>query len=237
MNSWTAKDFFSLGSFAHGDLWQEEEFVWKALSSLDAYFQKFPFEAKKIDVPSSVCLDRPEQILIGEGTILEPGVYIQGPCILGPGCIVRHGAYLRSGVICGKNCVIGHASEIKHSIFLNGVHVAHLVYVGDSILGNRVNLGAGVKCANLRLDRCEVKISSEGGKIGTGLKKMGAIIGDGCQIGCNTVINPGTLLGSDCASYPLLNLHGVIPPRTRIKNKNSELDLAPIEAAILNWLR
>ncbi len=237
MKSLTAKDFFSLETFAHQALWQNEEFVWQALSRMDHYFQEFPFALELLKVPSHVHLDRPEQIFIGEGTVIEPGVYIQGPCILGPGCIIRHGAYLRGGVICGKNCVIGHASEIKHSIFFNGAQAAHLVYVGDSILGNRVNLGAGVKCANLRLDRQEVKISFKGDKIGTGLKKMGAILGDGCQIGCNTVINPGTLVGSECAAYPLTNLHGVIPSRTRIKNNQSELDLDPLEVSILERLR
>jgi UDP-N-acetylglucosamine diphosphorylase / glucose-1-phosphate thymidylyltransferase / UDP-N-acetylgalactosamine diphosphorylase / glucosamine-1-phosphate N-acetyltransferase / galactosamine-1-phosphate N-acetyltransferase len=237
MKSLTAKDFFSLDGFAHKNLWQDEEFVWQGLSRMEDYFKNFPFSQKKRVVPSHVHLDSPEQIFIDESVVLEPGVYIQGPCILGQGCIIRHGAYLRGGVICGKNCVIGHGSEIKHSIFLNGAHVGHLVYVGDSILGNRVNLGAGVKCANLRLDRREVKILAEGIKMGTGLKKLGAVLGDGCQIGCNSVINPGTLLGSECASYPLMNLHGVIPARTLIKQKNFEFELAPVEPSILEWLR
>lgn len=237
MSSLTAKDFFSLEHFAHRELWLDEDFVWHALAQINAYFQKFSFDRIKNKIPPNVYIDRPEQIFIGEGTVLEPGVYIQGPCILGNDCIIRHGAYLREGVICGNNCVIGHASEIKHSIMLNGAHLGHLVYVGDSILGNRVNLGAGVKCANLRLDRREVKITSKGTRISTGLKKMGAILGDGCQIGCNTVINPGTLIGVDCSSYPLLNLFGVIPPRSRIKQENFAIDIAPIETAILERMR
>jgi len=237
MRTFLAKDFFSLDGFAHKDLWLEGGFVWQALSQMDEFFQNFSFDQKKTALPSNVHLDRTEQIFIGEGVVLEPGVCIQGPCILGQGCIVRHGVYLRGGVICGKNCMIGHASEIKHSIFLNGAHVGHLVYVGDSILGNRVNLGAGVKCANLRLDRHEVKVLCDGAKIGTGLKKMGAIIGDGCQVGCNTVINPGTLLGAESVSYPLMNLHGVIPSRSLIRPKSFDFDLAPLEPAILEWLR
>lgn len=232
MKSLTAKDFFSQAP----DLWQENEFVWMALHRLEEFFLKQTFQIA-VDVPSSVYLDNPEQISIGEGTVLEPGVYIQGPCVLGAGCVIRHGAYLRSGVYCGQRCVIGHASEIKHSILLDGAQVAHLAYVGDSILGNRVNLGAGVKCANLRLDRREVTISADGVKINTGLKKFGCVLGDGCQIGCNSVLNPGTILGAECAVYPLLNVYGVVSPRTRIKNKNGEMALAPLETAILEWLR
>ena len=237
MATLTAKDFFNLEQFAHQELWQADESVWMALHRISDYFQKQNIFAIEIEIPSSVHLEHPEQIAIGKGVILEPGVYIQGPCILGEGCVVRHGAYLRGGVICGKGCVIGHGSEVKQGILLDHVQVAHLAYVGDSILGNRVNLGAGVKCANLRLDRREVTITFEGSKLGTGLKKFGCVIGDGTQIGCNVVLNPGTLVGPECASYPLINLHGVIPARTRIKGKSTDLDLAPLETAILEWLR
>ncbi|MBF8264031.1 MAG: glmu1 [Parachlamydiales bacterium] len=237
MNSLTARDFFSLSPDSPLELWGEHDMVWMALHHLNGYFQKFPFGSGVDKLPPHVHVEKPEQIWIGEGVVLEPGVYIQGPCILGAGCVVRHGAYLRGGVLCQKNCVIGHASEIKHSILLDGVQVAHLAYVGDSILGQRVNLGAGVKCANLRLDRREVTVFFEGKKLRTGLKKFGCVLGDGCQIGCNSVINPGTLLGALCACYPLINIHGIIPARTRIKNKNGEQDLAPLETVILEWLR
>jgi UDP-N-acetylglucosamine diphosphorylase / glucose-1-phosphate thymidylyltransferase / UDP-N-acetylgalactosamine diphosphorylase / glucosamine-1-phosphate N-acetyltransferase / galactosamine-1-phosphate N-acetyltransferase len=237
MPNFTANDFFDLEEFAHRDLWRSGEPVWAALLRVEEYFQKRKSFSIDIPIPPNVFLDQQEQIAIGKNTVLEPGVYIQGPCILGEGCIIRHGAYLRSGVICGDHCVVGHGSEIKNSILLNGVQVAHLAYVGDSILGNRVNLGAGVKCANLRLDRKEVTISHDGEKIPSGLKKFGSVMGDGCQIGCNVVLNPGTLLGPECASYPLLNLHGVIPARTRIRGKDSELELSPLETAILDWLR
>ena len=237
MTALTAKDFFNLDSFDHRSLWETDEPVWMALHRTNDYFQKRNLFSIEIDIPASVHLENVEQIAIGEGVVLEPGVYIQGPCILGDGCVIRHGAYLRGGVICGKGCVVGHGSEIKQAILLNQTQVAHLAYVGDSILGNRVNLGAGVKCANLRLDRREVSISFEGSKLRTGLKKFGCVIGDGSQIGCNVVVNPGTLIGPECASYPLINLHGVIPARTRIKGKSAELDLAPLETAILEWLR
>ena len=175
----------------------------------------------EIKIPPGVHLDRPEWISIGLGTVIEPGVYIQGPCIIGKGCVLRHGAYLRDGVICGDRSVIGHSSEIKHSILLDEAAATHFTYVGDSILGGGANLGAGVKCANLRLDRTEVTVSLDGKWVRTGLKKFGAVIGDRVQIGCNCVLNPGTLIGRESFSHPLLNFGGTIPPRCRISGKRN----------------
>jgi len=205
--------YFSLSGFAHRDLWKERDPVWAPLRSLTQYLKNRSFQIE-IEIPSGVHFERPELIAIGEETIIEPGVFIRGPCILGKGCHVRHGAYLRDGVICGDRCAIGHSAEIKHSILLDGAAATHFTYVGDSIVGNGVNLGAGVKCANLRLDRAEVVVSLYGKRVKTGLKKFGAVIGDRVQIGCNCVLNPGTLIGKDTVSHPLLNFGGSIPPRS-----------------------
>lgn len=210
--------FFSLKRFAHLALWLEGKPVWSALHELKNYFaQKKDFRIE-ITIPPGVFLSRPELISIGKGTVLEPGVYIQGPCILGKECVVRHGAYLRDMVICGDRCAIGHSAEIKSSILLDQANATHFTYVGDSILGSGVNLGAGVKCANLRLDRKEVSVSSKNGKIKTGLRKMGAILGDGCQIGCNSVINPGTLIGPGSLCPALTSLSGTLAAKTKIKS-------------------
>jgi NDP-sugar pyrophosphorylase family protein len=207
--------FFSLRQFAHKALWKEGEPIWSPLLVLDRYLEKKSYKIE-IEIPKGVHLSRPELISIGKGTILEPGVFIEGPCIIGKNCIIRHGAFLRDGVICGDHCSIGHSAEIKRSILLNYAYATHFSYVGDSILGNWVNLGAGVKCANLRLDRRPVEIFFEGKKIKTGLRKLGAIIGDKTQIGCNCVLNPGTLVGKESVSYPLLNLTGYIFPKSKI---------------------
>lgn len=207
--------FFSLKRFTHKALWKEGEPVWSPLLFLDEYLEKKSY-AIEIEIPVGVHLSRPELISIGKGTMIEPGVFIQGPCIIGKNCIIRHGAFLRDGVICGDHCAIGHSAEIKRAILLNYACATHFSYVGDSILGNWVNLGAGVKCANLRLDRRNVELSFEGKKIKTGLKKFGAIIGDKTQIGCNCVLNPGTLIGKESISHPLLNLGGYILPRSRL---------------------
>ncbi len=169
-------------------------------------------------ISPSAYLVNPELISIGEGSIVEPGAYIQGPCIIGKHCVVRHGAYIRGNVLTGDNCVIGHDTEVKHSIFLNQAHAAHFAYVGDSILGNGVNLGAGTKCANLKLDQSSITLHGPNNqRVPTHMRKLGAIIGDKSNIGCNVVSNPGTLIGQEVLCYPCLNIDGFIPSRSRIK--------------------
>lgn len=226
------EDFFSLERYEHKALFMEGKPVWNALHTLVDYLkEKNPFKIE-ITIPQGVFLERPELISIGKGTIIEPGAYIQGPCIIGRNCIIRHGAFVRESTLCGNHCVIGHGTEIKHSILLNYAHATHLAYVGDSILGNWVNLGAGVKCANLRLDRKEVRVLIDGTKMKTGLKKLGAIIGDRSQIGCNCVLNPGTLFGKESVAFPLINLSGFIPPRTQVSAAGNR----PIETRILEQI-
>lgn len=217
MDDFSPHVFFSLKRYAHAGLWKEGAFVWSALLALENYFLQYKNYRIEIEIPPNVHLVKPECISIGKGTILEPGVYIQGPCILGKECVVRHGAYLRGGVLAGDRCAFGHSAEIKGSILLDQANATHFTYVGDSILGNGVNLGAGVKCANLRLDRKEVSIKTQQGKIKTGLRKMGAILGDFCQIGCNCVLNPGTLIGSHTICPALTSLSGVLPANSQIK--------------------
>lgn len=162
----------------------------------------------------------PENISIGKGTVLEPGVYIKGPCIIGENCTIRHGAYIRGNLITGNGCVIGHDTEIKNSVMLNHAQAAHFAYLGDSILGNRVNLGAGTKCANLKLDHKNIAVRFGERLIETGLKKFGAIIGDDSQTGCNSVTNPGTLFGKQVFCYPCLNVGGFVASKQLIRPSN-----------------
>lgn len=211
--------FFDLSDYQHAALFSDCVFVWEALSKIKEYLQKYHARKIEIEIPQGVYLVNPELISIGKGSVLEPGAYIKGPCILGENSTVRHGAYIRGDLIAGKGCVIGHDTEVKHAIFLNGAHAAHFAYVGDSILGNKVNLGAGTKCANLKFDKSEIDIITEGHCYKTGLRKFGAIIGDGTQIGCNAVSNPGTLLGKEVYCYPCTNFGGVIDSKHIVKSK------------------
>jgi NDP-sugar pyrophosphorylase family protein len=209
--------FFDLSQFRHISLFKDDLFPWLVLQQLAAYFKAQPLGIIEGVISPSAYLINPEQICIGEGSIVEPGAYIQGPCIIGKHCTVRHGAYIRGNVLTGDHCVIGHDSEVKHAIFLNCAHAAHFAYIGDSILGNEVNLGAGTKCANFKLDQTSINLHIMNQRIPTQMRKLGAIIGDKTQIGCNTVTNPGTLIGQEVRCYPCLNIEGFIPSRSLIK--------------------
>jgi len=142
------------------------------------------------------------RIRIGKGVLIEPGAYIKSPTIIGDQTEVRHGAYIRGYCLIGRNCVVGHVTEVKHTIFLDGAKAGHFAYLGDSILGNQVNLGAGTKLANLRFIKGDVSIATPDSMVKTDLRKLGAILGDHVQTGCNSVTNPGTLLGKKSMVIP-----------------------------------
>jgi UDP-N-acetylglucosamine diphosphorylase / glucose-1-phosphate thymidylyltransferase / UDP-N-acetylgalactosamine diphosphorylase / glucosamine-1-phosphate N-acetyltransferase / galactosamine-1-phosphate N-acetyltransferase len=214
--------FFNLSTFEHAALFKDCLYPWEALDRLDSYLESFPLLGEiRGSVSPHAYLVSPHLIFIGEGSVVEPGAYIQGPCILGKNCTVRHGAYIRGTFVAGDGCVIGHDTEIKKTIFFNQTHAAHFAYLGDSILGHQVNLGAGTKCANLKLDGAPITIHYEDKRLSTGLRKMGAIIGDRTQLGCNSVTNPGTLLGQDVRCYPCINIGGFVPSRSIAKPQHS----------------
>lgn len=135
------------------------------------------------------------RIKIGRGVLIESGALVKEPTIIGNMTEVRHGAYLRGYCLVGQRCVVGHTTEVKHSVFMNDAKAGHFAYLGDSILGGDANLGAGTKMANLRFLKGNVKIRTPEGMLDSGLRKLGAILGDGVQTGCNSVTNPGTLIG------------------------------------------
>jgi UDP-N-acetylglucosamine diphosphorylase / glucose-1-phosphate thymidylyltransferase / UDP-N-acetylgalactosamine diphosphorylase / glucosamine-1-phosphate N-acetyltransferase / galactosamine-1-phosphate N-acetyltransferase len=139
---------------------------------------------------------------IGRGVLVESGAFIRGPVIIGDQSEVRQGAYLRGHCLVGVRCVVGHVTEVKHAIFLDDAKAGHFAYLGDSILGNEVNLGAGTKLANLRFTSGDVLVKTPAGPVDTGLRKFGAILGDKVQTGCNAVTNPGTVLGRKSIVLP-----------------------------------
>lgn len=219
MQDFLSHHFFLLEHFEHKGLFASDAPVWDALEQLPSYLEGACLGKIEVQVPPTAYLVNEAQISIAEGCIVEPGAYIEGPVILGPKTVVRHGAYIRGFVITGEGCIIGHATEVKHSIFLNHASAAHFNYVGNSILGNRANLGAGVKLANFRLDHASISFLHQGKKIATNLKKFGAIIGDGAQLGCNAVTNPGTFIGPRSLCLPCSNVKGIIPARTIYREK------------------
>lgn len=152
------------------------------------------------------------RVYIGEGAVVEPGAYIQGPTYVAPGAEIRHAAYVRGQVYVGPKAVVGHTSEVKGSLLFDHAKAAHFAYVGDSVLGLGVNLGAGTKLANLPLRRAEVRVKHplSGTLLGTGLDKFGAVMGDGSQTGCNAVLSPGTLLMPRTAVMPCVHYRGTL---------------------------
>jgi UDP-N-acetylglucosamine diphosphorylase / glucose-1-phosphate thymidylyltransferase / UDP-N-acetylgalactosamine diphosphorylase / glucosamine-1-phosphate N-acetyltransferase / galactosamine-1-phosphate N-acetyltransferase len=218
MGDLSAKAFLDLASFAHAGLFAADEPVWTALGSrMDEYLAAWDRWTASSDLGAGVHL-LGGHVFVGGGCRIEPGAVLRGPIILGEGSEVRTGAYLRGGVVVGAGCVIGAHSELKRAILLDGAHAPHQNYVGDSILGRDVNLGAGTILSNVKNVGVEVTFPHDGQTVRTGLRKFGAVLGDGCRTGCNTVTNPGVLMGPGCVTYPGTTLRsGVYPARTLVK--------------------
>lgn len=166
-------------------------------------------EYKKID----------NDIWIHKTANIFPSSYIKGPCIIGKNSEVRHSAFIRGSALIGENCVIGNSCEIKNSIIFDNAEVPHFNYVGDSILGYKAHMGAGSITSNIRQDKTNVVIHGKE-DIKTDLRKLGAVLGDRVEIGCNTVLNPGTIVGKDTNIYPLTFVSGVIEENSIYTNKN-----------------
>lgn len=204
------EELFELAGWQHRDLFAGCANAWEALSRLPGYLASVLRPGIRGEVEPGAFVGR--DVEIAEGAHVEAGAYIRGPALIGPGTEVRHGAYVRGLVLTGAGCVIGHASECKTAVFLDRAKAPHFAYVGDSVLGHDVNLAAGVRLANLKVLPGTVSVRlPDGTKLDTGLDKLGAMVGDGVQIGCNTVTAPGTVIGRDCVVYSNIPLQGVVP--------------------------
>ncbi|HON08673.1 MAG TPA: DapH/DapD/GlmU-related protein, partial [Verrucomicrobiota bacterium] len=160
-----------------------------------------------------------DKVFIGEGTVVEDGAMIKGPAIIGRNCQIRHNAYIRENVIVGDGCVIGNSCELKNALLFNKCEVPHFNYVGDSVLGFKAHLGAGVKISNVKLVKGNIILEIDGKKIDTGLRKFGALIGDNAQVGCNAVLNPGSIIGRNAVIYPCVNWRGILQENMVVKNR------------------
>lgn len=183
---------------------------WEALADLDRRLDAlWPSDAGDVNVVvgEGAQVDGAhilaQRVVIGEGSRIEPGAVLVGShIVLMPGVVLRAHAYVRGPAFVGRNAVVGHTTELKNAILLAGAKAPHFAYVGDSILGPGVNLGAGTKLSNFRLDGREVKLSWEGRRFGSGMRKLGALLGERAQTGCNAVLNPGTILGPGVNAVP-----------------------------------
>ena len=189
-----------------------EEIYQKAVHPWDLHrlWQEF-YSVSTLDLAKHyphVYFTNPNEIFIGKDVQIEKGALIEGPCYIGDKCSIGHAAYIRKGSFLAPNVVIGHSSEINRSIFFEGAKAPHFNYVGDSIVGARANLGAGVMLTNLRLDQKEVVVRWEGEKILTGLRKFGSLVGEGAAIGAGVVCNPGAIISKGAKILPLSSVVG-----------------------------
>src|SRR5437773_4017822 len=210
-------DLFDLSQTEHAALFDDCEYAWDALKKINDYLKANVRPALKNRCERTAYIG--EQVFIGQGTVVEDGAMIKGPAIIGCNCQIRHNAYLREDVIVGDNCVVGNSSELKNVLMFNDCQAPHFNYVGDSILGHKTHLGAGVKVSNIKLDGANVTVEMDGKPFDTGLRKFGALLGDGSEIGCNAVLNPGSIIGRGAIIYPNVNWRGFLPANMIAKNK------------------
>ena len=218
------EDYLDLNHTEHRMLFENASHVWEALAQItsDLQFRLKPgIHGRLIGKPFVS-----GAVFVGHGTVIEQGAMIKGPAWIGENCEIRNGCYIRENVIVGSGCVLGNSCEFKNSILLDEAQVPHFNYVGDSILGYRAHLGAGVILSNVKLDRGEITVPAGEALLPTGLRKFGAIIGDHAEIGCNSVLNPGSLIGKRSVLYPGTQWRGVLPADSIVKTQQSHQILA-----------
>ena len=210
-------DLFDLRQTGHAALFDGGEYAWDALKKIKEHLRANLKPELRNRCEGEAFIG--EQVFIGEGTVVEDGAMIKGPAIIGRHCRIRHNAYLREDVLIGDDCVIGNSCELKNALLFNGCQVPHFNYVGDSILGHQAHLGAGVILSNFKTFKGNITVEIDGVPFDTGLRKFGALLGDGADVGCNAVLNPGSILGRGAVVYPCVNWRGILPANMIAKNR------------------
>lgn len=193
-------------------LFDGTEYPWEVLPKLKAFIEQLgPY------LPGEMYAKRGENIWIARSAKIMPTASIAAPCIIDEEAEVRHCAFIRGSVIIGKNAVVGNSTELKNALLFDGVQVPHYNYIGDSILGYKAHFGAGAITSNVKNDKSNVVVKLPLQNVDTGLRKFGAIVGDNAQIGCNSVLNPGTMIGRNASVYPLSSVRGIIQEDSIVK--------------------
>lgn len=190
-------------------------YPWEALEGIGAYIAEL---GKSL--PKEEYNQMGENVWIHKSAKVYNSAYIGENCIIGEGAEIRHCSFIRKNAIIGKNAVVGNSTELKNTILFNNSQVPHYNYVGDSILGYKAHMGAGSIISNLKSDKTLITIKNGKEKIETGIRKIGAMLGDNVEVGCGSVLNPGTIIGKNTNIYPLSSVRGVIPKNSIYKNKN-----------------
>jgi NDP-sugar pyrophosphorylase family protein len=213
-------DLFDLSQTEHAAVFEGCEYAWDALRKIADYIAANLKPSLKNRCEGVAFIG--EKVSIGEGTVVEDGAMIKGPAIIGRNCQIRHNAYIRDNVLVGDGCVVGNSCELKNAVLFNNCQVPHFNYVGDSILGYKAHLGAGVVLSNFKSLAGNVTVEMDGKPFDTGLRKFGALVGDGADIGCNAVLNPGSIIGRGSIIYPGVNWRGILPANMIVKNRAAQ---------------
>lgn len=210
------KELFDLDKTIAAELFEGKTYPWEVLANIGEYIKKLgpTLDAEEFDHPS-------EGVWIAKDARIFPTAYIGSPCIIDHGAEIRHCAFVRENAIVGKNAVVGNSTELKNVVLFDEVQVPHYNYVGDSVLGYRAHMGAGSITSNVKSDKTDVVIKEPGAYHETGRMKVGAMLGDNAEIGCNSVLNPGTVVGRSSNIYPTSCVRGVIPANSIYKDKDN----------------
>lgn len=218
---YTVKDLYNLDETIAAELFEGVVYPWEVLPQIGDYICKLgetldPAEYEK----------RGENIWIAKSAKVAPTASINGPAIIGKGTEVRHCAFIRGNALVGEGCVVGNSTELKNVVLFNCVQVPHYNYVGDSILGYKSHMGAGSITSNVKSDKTLVTVNVNGEKVETGCKKFGAMLGDHVEIGCNSVLNPGTVIGRNSNIYPLSMVRGYVNANSIYKKQGEVVEKA-----------
>ncbi len=208
---YTVTDLYDLSHSIAGNYLSEFQYPWEALAGIKDLILRLGSQ-----LGDDYAQPAP-QVWVHKTAVVAPTAYLGAPCIIGPGTEVRHCAFIRGSALVGENCVVGNSVELKNVILFDNVQVPHYNYVGDSILGYRSHMGAGSLTSNVKSDKTLVVIKSKDEAIPTGRKKVGAMVGDFVEVGCNSVLNPGTVIGRHSNIYPTSCVRGVVPENSIFK--------------------
>lgn len=214
MEKITIKDLYTLEETLAATAFEGITYPWELLPKIKDYILKLG-----PTLPTDRFEQREENIWIAKSAKVAPTACINGPCIIDEEAEIRHCAFIRGNAIVGKKAVVGNSTELKNVILFNQVQVPHYNYVGDSILGFKAHMGAGSITSNVKSDKTLVKVHADS-ELETGLKKFGAMLGDGVEVGCNSVLNPGTVIGKNSNIYPVSCVRGVIPEESIYKSSS-----------------
>lgn len=214
MKQFSIDNLYTLSETIAAKLFEGARYPWEILPKIGDFIIELGNS-----LPEEIYEKKGDNIWIAKSAEVFDSAYINGPVIIDENAQVRHCAFIRGNAIIGKNAVVGNSTELKNVILFNRVQVPHYNYVGDSILGYKAHMGAGSITSNVKSDKTLVVAKSEDGCVETGLKKFGAMLGDGVEVGCNSVLNPGTVIGKNASVYPTSSVRGYIPPDSIYKDK------------------